>query len=251
MQEVFALLKDERLRGFRIDIETDSTIQPDEDAEKQRRVEFVSSIGELLQNAVPLLMQAPELADLVAETMNFTARGFRAGRQLEDAIEQGMNSVKERLTQQVQQQPSDPNQPAMQKAQADLDHTKAKNAMEIEHMQAKAQTELQLKQQAGQADVDIMSMKAQTGLQSEKQRLREQILMEEQEAMAGKDEETSSALAMSIQQALEGMMQIMAQSNQAVVDSNNSMLKVLASPKTITAPPSPDGTGSPAPPIAK
>jgi hypothetical protein len=247
MQEVFALLKDERLRGFRIDIETDSTIQPDEDAEKQRRVEFVSSIGELLQNAVPLLMQAPELADLVAETMNFTARGFRAGRQLEDAIEQGMNSVKERLTQQVQQQPSDPNQPAMQKAQADLEHTKAKNAIELDHMRTKAdietqiaqqrnQTELQLKQKAGQADVDIMSMRAQTGLKSEKQRLREEIINEEREAFMGQEGEAPNALASVIQEAFAGIMQVVAQSNQAVVDSNNSMLKVLASPKVITAP---------------
>jgi hypothetical protein len=42
---VIELLRDERTRGFRIEIETDSTVEPDEQAEKQRRVEFLEAVG--------------------------------------------------------------------------------------------------------------------------------------------------------------------------------------------------------------
>ncbi|MGO7202366.1 hypothetical protein ACCT30_13715, partial [Rhizobium ruizarguesonis] len=41
IDEVVQLLRNDSIRGFQIDIETDSTIEPDEDAEKQRRMEFV------------------------------------------------------------------------------------------------------------------------------------------------------------------------------------------------------------------
>jgi hypothetical protein len=108
LEQAFALLKDERLRGFRIDIETDSTIQPDENAEKQRRTEFVQAVGALLQQAIPAVQVAPELAPLIGEMLTFTVRGFRAGRNLEDQVEQTMEAVMQRLQQQ-QQGPQNPN----------------------------------------------------------------------------------------------------------------------------------------------
>ena len=115
-EDAFDLLANDDMRGYRIEVETDSTIQPDEDAEKQRRTEFVTAIGGLLQQAVPLLGAAPELAPLVGETILFTARGFRAGRQLEDVIEQAFKAVQDRLSQPPPQQP-DPNAAMLQAKQ--------------------------------------------------------------------------------------------------------------------------------------
>ena len=40
---VLALLRDERLRGFRIDIETESTVRPDAEAERRNAVEFLTA----------------------------------------------------------------------------------------------------------------------------------------------------------------------------------------------------------------
>ena len=42
-------LKDNKAKSFVLDIETDSTIMPDENAEKQRRTEFTQVLGGLLQ----------------------------------------------------------------------------------------------------------------------------------------------------------------------------------------------------------
>ena len=66
MRQAFALLRDERYAASGIDIETDSTIQPDEDAEKQRRVEFVTAVGEMFQKAIPAVQVLPETAPMVA-----------------------------------------------------------------------------------------------------------------------------------------------------------------------------------------
>jgi hypothetical protein len=87
IEDVMGFLRDDKARGFVIEIETDSTIQPDEDAEKQRRVEFVTAIGGLIKEAGPMVAQAPQLGPFIGEVVKFVAQGFRAGRPLEGAIE--------------------------------------------------------------------------------------------------------------------------------------------------------------------
>ncbi|MGO7726713.1 hypothetical protein ACC704_01310 [Rhizobium johnstonii] len=88
IDEVLQLLRNDSVRGFRIDIETDSTIEPDEDAEKQRRMEFVQMVGGFMQQAGAIAQQTPMLVPVMVETLLFAARGFRAGRQLENTLEQ-------------------------------------------------------------------------------------------------------------------------------------------------------------------
>ncbi|MDC9807931.1 hypothetical protein [Rhizobium binxianense] len=88
IDEVVQLLRNDSIRGFQIEIETDSTIEPDEDAEKQRRMEFVQMIGGFLQQAGAMAQQNPMLVPVMVETLLFAARGFRAGRQLESTLEQ-------------------------------------------------------------------------------------------------------------------------------------------------------------------
>jgi len=88
IDEVIQLLRNDSIRGFRIDIETDSTIEPDEDAEKQRRMEFVQMVGGFMQQAGTIAQQTPMLVPVMVETLLFAARGFRAGRQLENTLEQ-------------------------------------------------------------------------------------------------------------------------------------------------------------------
>ncbi|MBX4908369.1 MULTISPECIES: hypothetical protein [Rhizobium] len=88
IDEVVQLLRNDSIRGFQIDIETDSTIEPDEDAEKQRRMEFVQMVGGFIQQAGAMAQQNPMLVPVMVETLLFAARGFRAGRQLESTLEQ-------------------------------------------------------------------------------------------------------------------------------------------------------------------
>jgi hypothetical protein len=117
---VFAFLRNDRLRGFVIEIETDSTIQPDEDAEKQRRIEFVTSVGGLFQQAAPLVMQAPMLGKFVVEVMKFAAGGFRAGRPLEAALDELSEQI-EGMAEQAMQPKEPPPDPAVELKKAELD----------------------------------------------------------------------------------------------------------------------------------
>ncbi len=87
------LIKDDGPHGFRIDIEADSTIAPDEQAEKQMRVEFLSEMIPMLNQVVPFAQGNPPLAALAKEMTLFAVRGFRVGRQLEETFEKAFDAI--------------------------------------------------------------------------------------------------------------------------------------------------------------
>jgi hypothetical protein len=89
--EVMDLLQDEVTRSFRIDIETDSTIEPDATEEVQRRVDFVQIIGMYFSKTVPLLQLYPQMAPLVAANAKYLMQAMRAGREVEQSFDQAMD----------------------------------------------------------------------------------------------------------------------------------------------------------------
>lgn len=154
--EVNALLKDQALRQFRIDVETDSTIEPNETEEKQARVEFVTAIGQLLGASLPFLQSAPQMSPLVGESVKFLARGFRVGREMEDVIE----GVFEQLQRNPPQVPGKPGQAGDPQA-----HAVAQTDMQAEQIKAqaeamKAQSAVQVAQIKAQSDQQMLASKS-------------------------------------------------------------------------------------------
>ena len=86
-------MRQDGAQGFRIDIEADSTIAPDEQAEKQARVEFLQQMVPLLEQVVPIAMGNPALASVSREITLFAARGFRVARTLEETLEQAFEAL--------------------------------------------------------------------------------------------------------------------------------------------------------------
>lgn len=153
MPQVEKLIRDDRMRSFRIDIETDSTIQPDEDAEKQRRVEFIEACATFLQQSGPVVMQFPPLLPVIGEMLLFLVRGFRVGRSMEDTIDRAIAQLSDMATQAQAQPQTDPNQMKMQVEQA-----KAQGQLQI--AQQKAGVDLQTKQATAQIDMASMQHEA-------------------------------------------------------------------------------------------
>lgn len=115
-EKAVALLRNDALRSFRIDIETDSTIALDDDAEKQARGEFITAISSVLQQGVVAVQQVPELLGVVKESLLFLTRGFRVGRGMENALEESMAAVQKRLA----NPPPPPPDPQMEKVKGEL-----------------------------------------------------------------------------------------------------------------------------------
>jgi len=92
-EDVVAMLRDNAARAFRIDIETDSTIEPNEQEEKAQTVELLQAVASFMQQWGPVVQQAPQLGPMAAEMLKFAMRRFRAGRELEQIIEQSINQL--------------------------------------------------------------------------------------------------------------------------------------------------------------
>lgn len=173
--EVIQLLRNDRMRGFLIDIETDSTIQPDEDAEKQRRTEFVTGVGSFLKEAALIIPGAPSLVPMVSEMLLFLVRGFRAGRNLEEVIERSMNQLSAQM---MQPKPPDPKVAAEQaKAQA----AQQQAAIDQQAAQQKMQGDVAMMQQKQQAEAEKNRMEMVT-MQAELQFLQQKLGIQRQEA---------------------------------------------------------------------
>ena len=91
--EVVDLLRNDPIRTFRIDIETDSTIKADQVQERQDRTEFLNAATTYLSQAVQIGTQSPALVPLLGQMLMFGVRGFKAGRELEEVMEQTLEQL--------------------------------------------------------------------------------------------------------------------------------------------------------------
>ena len=69
--EMMQILRDDKLRSYSIDIESDPTVFTDEEEEKKTRIEFLSSFGSYLERAVAIATKAPDLTPLAFQALRF------------------------------------------------------------------------------------------------------------------------------------------------------------------------------------
>jgi uncharacterized membrane protein len=115
IDQVVQLMRDDRMRSFRLDIETDSTVQADENEYKQRMSEFITSVGTYVDKVLPVAESHPELGSFLGETLLTVVRAFRVGRQLEGALEDAVAEMEAK----AEQGGGRPPNPEMVKAQQD------------------------------------------------------------------------------------------------------------------------------------
>lgn len=180
-EEVENLLKNPVHREFRLDIETDSTIRMDDDAEKQSRVELVTAVGNFLDKAVMAGSTAPEIIPMLGELMMFAIRSFKSARPIEQAFEDAMDAL-----QKAASQPKGP-PPEVQKAQMEgqvkLTIAAQQAKLDAQIAQAKQQAEAQqeaIKNQMEQARADH-DMQMQAQLEAHKAQLKASSDMQIQE----------------------------------------------------------------------
>jgi len=113
IDQIGQLFKAQRIRPFLMEVESDSTIAPDEEKEKASRIEFLGAMGQFMQQAGAAVVAQPETAPFLGELMKFTAGGFRAGRDLGGASDDFVEQVKAKAAQASQGQQNDPAQQAM------------------------------------------------------------------------------------------------------------------------------------------
>jgi hypothetical protein len=194
-EEVEALLRDDAARAFRIDIETDSTIKADEEAEKASRIEFLQAAGQFLQQTVAAGMQTPALTPLLAQMLMFGVRGFKAGKELEGSFESAMRKLEQQAAQPQEPKP-DPEmmriQAQQQAAQQQMQIDRERNAMEAARDKERTDANLRIEQMKHQMTNAFDEWKAK--LDAETKIVVAAIQAKAQPSAAGPDEAMEMAM---------------------------------------------------------
>jgi len=86
VKEVDEVLKNDALRSFSIDIETDSTISVDQQQDKNDRIQFTATLTNFAGQFTPLLQAGIIQPEAFNEFLGFVARPFKVGRNLEEFL---------------------------------------------------------------------------------------------------------------------------------------------------------------------
>jgi hypothetical protein len=151
--DVLALLKNDVLRRYRVDVETDSTIRADLQRQQQNVSGFVQGFGQFIQSVGPAVQAGALPMPVVAEMVKSFSRVFKLGRAVEEALD-NMPS----------QAPPQADPAAAQQAEAQA--AQQAEAAKMQAEQAKMQAQMQMKQMEIEAQTqrDGAKLQAETAL---------------------------------------------------------------------------------------
>jgi hypothetical protein len=184
--QVLQLLKSDKLRGFRIDIESDSTIRADMTRNQNNMNLFLQGTAQFAQAMAPIVMQEPRSLPVVMEVYTAFARNFKLGRQAENALDSMADQAK-----QVAQEPkANPEmemkekelQMKQEESKAKLEADQISNQQKLQFEQQKHEQEMAFKQQTHQADMEMRQYELQANAQ-DKQVDREMAMQQHSQSM--------------------------------------------------------------------
>jgi hypothetical protein len=178
IDQVLRFIKDSRAKAFTLDIETDSTILADEQAEKQARTEFIGVLSQLMPQLAQMIMAEPQTAPFCGEMLKFATAPFRAGRSLDGAIDDLVAQMKAKGDQPKGDDPTTAqNKTALQietmKIQAQKETDAGKLQLQRDELQMKdAHKKLELENErnikAAEIEANSADDQARAGLQNQK-----------------------------------------------------------------------------------
>jgi hypothetical protein len=166
--QAIAMLKDNPMRTFRIEVATDSMLYQDEQQEKADRVEFLGAVGTYLEKAVQAAQAMPaEAVPLIMDLLKFGVTGYRIGRVIEGEFDNVADAIKEQSKQPKQPKPD----PEMMKIQMEAQARQAELQNETQMREQEIQLEAQKQEAQAQNDMKERQHKAELDQALEKQRL--------------------------------------------------------------------------------
>lgn len=165
LEDVIEAVRSQRLRPFLVQIETDSTIYPDEQQEKADRNEFLQVMSGYIAQSMAALQSAPSepLARLLGEGLRFAAQAYRAGRQMQEVLDDFIEAMESGEL----APPQSPDGGADQAAKVEAEAARTQQQAQIDAQKAQAdlmrtQIELQIAQQKAATEQQVAMLKAET-----------------------------------------------------------------------------------------
>ena len=237
------------LDHYRIDVESNSTVQADLERGREEMSAFLQGTGAYFAAMAPIVGQSPKAGEPVAEIYGSFARQFNLGKTAEDALDKLVEMAKEMAA-------NPPPNPEAQRAEAEMQAKQADMQMKAQGMQADLGLKQQEMQQNGQiAQMDMAIKQQELDLKRQEMVLKErELALQEQQIavegmrvqgenaakqgeMAGQAAELATVLAVPLQQALAPLMQmVMASTEKQAADTHQMMQAIAAMASAMSAP---------------
>lgn len=190
-EEVEQLLRSD-LRGFRVDVESDSTVRGDLTKRQNNMNLFLQGTAQYAQAMGPIVM-APQFQSLMPAVMEIYAafaRNFKLGKQAEDALDSVADDAK-KMAENPPPPQEDPSvqveklkaQNEQQKMQMEMAFKKEEHQMKLQMMQAELEKKrMELEMQREKMALDMQMHQQKMAMDAESMQ-REQMMAERQGAM--------------------------------------------------------------------
>lgn len=181
--DILTIGKSDKLRTYRIDIETNSTVDLEMTEDKQDVKEMMMAFSQAIQGLAPLVQEGAMPFEAVKATILAIARKFRFGREVEDLLMQmkapaGNGKDAEAKAKLAQMQAE--HQLEVQKFQAETAMSGQKQQQELQQ----AQAELQIEREKMQAEIQLAREKAMAEIQLAREKAQADIAIAQQKAIA-------------------------------------------------------------------
>lgn len=165
--QVVQILRSDMSRNYRVDIETDSTIAEDEQADQQAVTNLLEGITQYVAAVGPVVQSGYMPANAAISLLKSIVRRFRLGREVEDALEDAQAQVEQSGGQM-------PPSPEQQAAQQEMAQKQQQFQMEQQAAQQKQQMDMaaaQAEEQRKQAAADAEQQRHDRAFAMEQARL--------------------------------------------------------------------------------
>lgn len=170
--QAIAMLRDDFLRMYRVDIDVDSLTAADWQREKGMRMEFLTAVSNFLREAIPAAQMGEDMSSLLMTMLKFGVAGFRSGREIEGEIDNAVMKLKEQAAQPKPPPKPSPDEMKMQLEQqkfqmtqqaegAKLQQENERHQMEMQHEREKFQQEMAFEREKFQMEMQQAAQEAQ------------------------------------------------------------------------------------------
>jgi hypothetical protein len=178
--QILELLKDDTMRAYRIDIETNSTVEPEAAEDQKAIADLLGMLGQYLNGVGPLVAKGVMPFEAAQSMMLAIARRFRFGQEIEDSLKamkppppendgkeaemqmKQLEMQKQQATQEVQFKQKQSEMALQEKAmQAEMEHKQREIDLQMREMalQAKEQ-QFGMQQQVEKTTLDMQKQHA-------------------------------------------------------------------------------------------
>jgi hypothetical protein len=162
IQQALQLIKQPEF-VLRCSVESDTLSDIDFQAEKEDRMEYMTTITNYLKETGQLMTTDPMLGPFLMQLLQFSLAGFKVGKKFESELDKTFQQIQSKLQQPPQPPPPDP---ATQKAQAEIQVMHEQSQLDAQGKQQ----ELQFDQQKHTQDLSFEQQKHQMQLRGAHQK---------------------------------------------------------------------------------